>query len=218
MENQGVIYKIKSVNIIKNIFSYIRDNKIQLKLFIYSKYFQSKLNLKYIDAKEKYLKNLGFNINEYLFIEEEKYEYNLLNKKYKDFLLKKKIKNKERFEEIIFEILENKQINGTNKGNETYVNIDSPLFIIILVLTNFENNYTIFISQLHIYKYNLLNKYIELFDNLNSYDINYLSLFYSSYNDEIKYLKQLNIDYNKIKKLKVKAYEIKNLGFLEYII
>ena len=74
MEIQGVIYKIKSIYIIKDILNYIKYNKIKLKLFIYSKYFQNKLNIKYIDAKEKYLKNIGFNINEYLFIEEEKYE------------------------------------------------------------------------------------------------------------------------------------------------
>ena len=55
MENRGILDKIKSIYIIKDIFKYINDNKIQLKLFIYSKYFQNKLNIKYIDAKEKYL-------------------------------------------------------------------------------------------------------------------------------------------------------------------
>ena len=47
MEYQGIIDKIKSIYIIKNIFNYIKDNKIPLKLFIYSKYFQNKLNIKY---------------------------------------------------------------------------------------------------------------------------------------------------------------------------
>ena len=80
MENQGIIDKIKSNYIIKDILSYIKDNKIKLKLFIYSKYLQNKLNIKYADAKEKYLKNIGFNINEYLYIEEKKYKKNILKK------------------------------------------------------------------------------------------------------------------------------------------
>ena len=91
MEIQGVIYKIKSIYIIKDILNYIKDNKIQLKLFIYSKYFQNKLNIKYIDDKEKYLKNIGFNINEFLFIEEEEYEKNILFEKYNEFILEKKL-------------------------------------------------------------------------------------------------------------------------------
>ena len=66
MENQGIIYKIKSIYIIKNILKYLKDNQKQ-KLFIYSKYFQNQLNIEYIDVKEKYLKNIEFNINEYLY-------------------------------------------------------------------------------------------------------------------------------------------------------
>ena len=34
MESQGIIYKIKSIYIIKNILNYIKANEIQ-KLFIY---------------------------------------------------------------------------------------------------------------------------------------------------------------------------------------
>ena len=108
MENQGIIYKIKSIYITKNIFNFIKDKNIQLKLFRNSKYFQKILNINYIDCKEKYLKNIGFNINEYLHIKEEEYENNILNQKYDKFLLEKKI-NKKKFEEIIYEILENKQ-------------------------------------------------------------------------------------------------------------
>ena len=144
MENQGIIYKIKSIYIIINISKYLKDNQKQ-KLFVYSKYFQNKLNIEYIDIKEKYLKNIGFNINEYLYIEEEKYEKNILNKKYDKFLLEKKI-NRKSLENLIYEILENKQIKGINKENETYINIDSPLFEIISKLSHFEKNYTIYIS------------------------------------------------------------------------
>ena len=157
MENQGIIDKIKSIYIIKDIFNYIKDNKIELKLFIYSKHFQNKLNIKYIEAKEKYLKNIGFNINEYLYIEEKKYEKNILNKRYNKFILENKI-NKKLFEDLIYE---NKQIKEINKENETYINIDSPLFEIISKLSHFEKNYTIYISQKNIDEYDLINEYIK---------------------------------------------------------
>ena len=111
--------------------------------------------------------------------------------------MEKKI-NKKSFEHIIYEILENKQIKGIYKGNETYINIDSPLFETISKLSHFEKNYTIYISQKNIDEYNLKNEYIKLFDKLNKSNIKYISIFYFSKNIRIKYLKQLNIDYNKI--------------------
>ena len=136
MENQGIIYKIKSIYVIRNIINYIKDNEFQ-KIFIYSKYFQNQLNIEYIDAKEKYLNNIGFDINEYLYIDKEKYEKNILNKKYDKFLLETKI-NKKSLENLVYEIFENKQIKGINQENETYINIDSPLFEIISKISHFE--------------------------------------------------------------------------------
>ena len=165
MENQRIIYKIKSIYIIKNISKYLKDNQKQ-KLFIYSKYFQNQLNIEYIDAKEKYLKNIGFDINEYLYIDERKYEKNILNKKYEKFLIEKKI-NKKLLENLVYEIFENKQIKGIYKENESYINIDSPLFEIISKLSHFEKNYTIYISQNNIDEFNLLNEYVKLFDKFN---------------------------------------------------
>ena len=202
MENQGIIYKIKSIYIIKNILNYIKANEIR-KLFIYSKYFQNQLNIEYIDAKEKYLNNIGFDINEYLYIDEEKYEKNILNKKYDKFLLKTKI-NKKLLENLVYEIFENKQIKGINKENETYINIDSPLFEIISKLSHFERNYTICVPQKIIDEYNLINEYNKIFDKLNKSNIKYISILYFFNNKEIKNLKQLNIDYNKIIKLTLK--------------
>ena len=45
MENQDLFKKIKSAYILKNIFNYIKDNNLKLKLFIHSKLFQNKLDL-----------------------------------------------------------------------------------------------------------------------------------------------------------------------------
>ena len=96
-----------------------------------------------------------------------------------------------------------------NKEHETYINIDSPLFEIISKISHFEKNYTIYISQKNIDEYNLINKYIKLFDKLNKLNIKFISIFYFSKDKEIKYLKQLNIDYNKIIKLILKKMELK---------
>ena len=66
MENQGVIYKIKSSYILKWIFTYIKDKNLQFKIFIYSKCIKKKLNIQIIDYKQKYLQKIGFDIFKYL--------------------------------------------------------------------------------------------------------------------------------------------------------
>ena len=101
MEDQELIKKIKSPYILKNIFNYIKDNNFKLKLFIHSKLFQNKLDLT-IMYKEKYIDQIGFDINEYLHKEEDQ-EDNLI-KKYNNFLLEKKL-NKKEFENIISEVI-----------------------------------------------------------------------------------------------------------------
>ena len=211
MENQGIINKIKSVYIIQNIFNYIKDNKIQFKLFRHSKYFQKKLNINFLDCKEKYLKNIGFNINDYLFLKEEEYENNFLNKKYKDFLLKNKI-NKKLFETLIYEICENNQIKERNNKKENFICIDSPLFEVISKINNFEDYYTLYISQACID--NLKNEY---HNKLNNPNLKYVSLFYCTNYIEIESLKRLYFDFNKIKKMKFKNNNLSNLNFLEKI-
>ena len=108
MENEGIINKIKSIYIIKNIFNYIEDSNLQLKLFIHSKYFQNKLNIKYI-YKKKYLNKIGFNLQEYLFIESKKYKKDILKQNYNNFILDNKL-DKEKFEDIIYEVLQNIKI------------------------------------------------------------------------------------------------------------
>ena len=65
-------------------------------------------------------------------------------------------------------------MKGINKLNESYINIDSPLFEIISKLSHFEKNYIIYISQKNIDKYNLINEYIKLFDKLNKSNIKYI--------------------------------------------
>ena len=108
MENQRIFNKIKSLYIIKDIFNYIQDRNFSMKLFVYSKSIQNRLGIKLIDYKEKYVEKLEFDINKYLYLEEKKYKKDFLRKEYNNFLLKKK-NNKDEFENIIYDILENKK-------------------------------------------------------------------------------------------------------------
>ena len=56
-----------------------------MKLFIYSKSFQNKLNLNLIGLKEIYLLKIGFDISKYLYIEQNKYKKDFLTIKYNNF-------------------------------------------------------------------------------------------------------------------------------------
>ena len=196
MEN--LFNKIKSIYISDNIFSYIGDNNFKLKLFYYSKFYQNKLNLKVI-FQEKYLKKLEFNISNYLYI--NKYNKDYLNNKYDEFLLKNRL-NKKEFETIIYNVLENKNIENIDKNIKKFdtkilINIDSPLFELILKTKNFENNYIVYIYEENIddnYKF-----YYNIFNNSNNTNIKYLSICYNFKNiKKLNYLKELNIDFNKI--------------------
>ena len=206
MESIDLIDKIKSLYIFKNIFNYIKDTNIQLKLFIYSNYYHNKLNLKYTYYKEKYLKNIGFKLDRYLNIKQDKYEKNILTKKYDKLLLDIKF-NKERFENNIYEILESKKIKDIdeediNKIKETLINIDSPLFAVVSKTQFFEKNCTIYISQKNIDDYNLKDDYRIFFDKLNKSNVNYSSIYYIFNNkNKINYLNEFNIDFNKIKRI-----------------
>ena len=212
MENKRIIYKIKSKYIIQNIFNYIKDSSIQLKLFIYSKYFQNKLNIRYSNYIEKYLEKIGFNLKKYLY----PYEKEDLRKKYDNFILNNKFK-KEKFEDILYEILENKKIKdideeeviniNINKSDEKLIDINSPLFKIISKTKIFEKNFSIYISQNESKK-----DYIILFEKLNKSNIKYSSIYYEfNRMNRINNLKEFNIDYNKIKKVTLSVnfeYEI----------
>ena len=80
--------------------------------------------------------------------------------------------------------------------------MDSPLFNIISKSKEFENNYTIFISQKFIDRYKLKDDYEIYFDNLNKLNIKYSSIYFVFEDKKkISYLKDFNIDFNKIRKI-----------------
>ena len=136
MANKELLKNIKSEYILKYIFDYIKDTYFPDKLFLFSKKFQQKLNLKLTGLKEKYLKRIGFDLNNYLI--SQRFEKDLLTKEYLDFLKLKNI-NKEKLESIIFDIYEYKKIKDLDdeeiidkiKDYEILISIYSPLFKIL---------------------------------------------------------------------------------------
>ena len=144
---EELIKKIKSKFILNHLFNYIKGNNFKLKLFIYSKSIQNKLDLNIIYI-ELYLKKIGFNLDNYLYIKSTNKD--ILNNSYQKFLSENKF-NKVKFENILYEILkkkENEYINDDNKNeyNDKIIDINSPLFELISKTKNFEQ-YTIYIFQ-----------------------------------------------------------------------
>ena len=162
MEQNGIIYEIKSKYTLKHIYDYIQDELFPQKIFYHSKVFQNKIEINYSYCYKKYLEEMGFELNKYLYIDEEMYEKDRLRKEYDNFISKNKL-NKTKFENIIYEVMNNQ--NEIDK--KKYINIDSPLFGILSKTKVFEN-YFIYISQKNLEQYELKNDYILFFKSLNN--------------------------------------------------
>ena len=195
MNNQRLIYEIRSKYILRHIFDHIEDKKIELKLFSYSKYFKSRINLNYSYCYKRYLDILNFDINKFLYKAQEKYNAkDILKKEYDDFISNNNF-NKEKFESILYDVM--------NWQNEKHlINIDSPLFKLASKTKNFHKNYVLYISQKNIDDYNLKGDYKILLQKLNNSNIKYSSIIYI-FDELIKleYLKELNIEFNSINAL-----------------
>ena len=222
---------IKSKYMINNIFNYIPDKDFQIKLFLFSKKYQKLYNINFSEIKEKYLKKIGFDIYDYIYIFPEDYKKNYLSNIYHNFLFRKNISQKN-IEKIIYDIFQQKNIENLNKENlpnieiddfglyikddntRKLINIDSPLFKIVSKTKNFDKIFTIQISQKSIDKYNFKNYYRQVFNNINHSNQNNLSIFYLLNSlEKINYLKEINIDFNRIKRitLKVEGDKPKNI-------
>ena len=211
-----MIDKIKSKYILQYALDYIQDKDVELKLFSYSKYLQKKLDIKIIYYYKKYLDGLGFDLNKYLYKDDDEYGKDILAKEYNHFISEYKL-NKEKFENILFRL-----INSENEGNNRkYINIESPLFEIISKTKYFERNYVIYISQKNIDKYKLKDDYIIIFNKLNNSNVKYSSIYYS-FNEDTKLdcLEELNINYNGIKTIHLANThdELLSIEFLNKII
>ena len=109
-----------------NLFNYTPDKNIERNLFCYSKYFQNKLDINFFYCYSKYLEAIGFDLNDYLYEDEEYYQKGILSKEYNNFLSKNQL-NKNKFEKVLYEVINTKD-EMNREEREEYINIDSPLF------------------------------------------------------------------------------------------
>ena len=199
MENKRNIYKIKSKYVLKNIFNFIEDKNVELKLFPYSKLFQKKLYINYSYCYKRYLEEINFDIKRYSYKKGYRSSNNILRDEYNSFITKNNL-NKEKFENIIYEVINNQK----QKEEDNYISFDSPLFELILKTKDFTNNYTIYISQKNIDDFSLKSQYIKIFNKLNKSDIKYSSICFIYYEiAKLDYLRELKINFDNISKLRL---------------
>ena len=67
MKNKELINNITSKYILNTIFNYIKDKNFKDKLFLYSKKFQKKFDIKLIGLKENYLKIIKFDLDKFIY-------------------------------------------------------------------------------------------------------------------------------------------------------
>ena len=151
-----MISEIKSKYVLLHIYDFIKDKNFAHKLIFYSKKYQNKLDINYSYCYEKYLDELHFDLNDFLYTDENKYKKDILKKEYDNFIIKNKL-NKDKFEKIIYEVINNKN----EKDEKYFINIDSPLFEILSKTKVFDKIFTIYISQNNIDEYKLKDEYIQ---------------------------------------------------------
>ena len=227
MESQKIIDRLKSKYVAKHLFEYIQDTNFPLKIFYYSKKLKDKLDINLSYCYKKYLSSLSFDFNKYLINDGDEPEKDILVKDYDDFIFSNKLK-KEKFADILYEVIadenekekEKKKKDKEKENNETseenkdkYINVDSPLFEIVSKVKDFDNSYTIYISQKYIDNFNLKDDYLKIFQKLNNSNISYSSIYYVfTHMSKLDYLNELNINCNNIKKL---TLYFKYDGFIE---
>ena len=112
-----MISEIKSKYILMHIYNFISDKNFPLKLLFYSKKYQNKLEINYSYCYEKYLEELHFKLNDFLYKNEDEYKKDILREEYDNFIIKNGL-NKDKFEKIIYEVINNKN----EKDEKYYIN------------------------------------------------------------------------------------------------
>ena len=212
MENNSILYKIKSKFILYQIFEFIKEPKLAYKLFVHSKSFQKKIEREIVHYERLYLEQFGINWREYLFCPKNRYIDKFNKYLLKNILKEDIIKNKldiNLVQKIIIDIYmkydqyykKSKNNDDELSENENLIDIYSPFFDVLSKM-DFFSYFSIFISAPIIHEHNLVNDYISVFNKLNTYSSKYSSLTfcYQEPND-IVYLKRFNINFGQIKRL-----------------
>ena len=217
MKNEPLIEKINSKYIRQKIFVFIKDQNFKYKFFKYSKIYQKQFELEIIDFKEKYIIQTKINIGSYilcinLFNKDPKnFDKNLLNTQLQEDLLKNNlnidiiheylINEYKKYAKKINDIINEKQLAKYSYFKKE-ISIFSPFFD-FLINTEYFELFTIPISVKLIEKFNLKNDYIAAFEKMNKLNVKQyptISFDYKDVND-INYLKEFEIQFNKVKRL-----------------
>ena len=216
-----ILGKITSKYLLLKIFDYIKDNNDYiLKLFVHSKYFQKKLNLSLYSYQQKYFDKIGLNINMYLsgYNDDKEIYPNYFDKNYLLNKLKKDANNYG-INSIVYYVTNYiKKLKESKKGNlNIYIDIFSPFFDLLSKTEDFWEIFTIPINIRFINKNHLEKDYISFFERINKTNINYSLLF--NYNEglDIKYLKEFNIDFSKVRRLTIRPTPASYSSFKTYV-
>ena len=220
-----LLEKIKSNLTLKLIFEYIEDNKIKLKLFNYSKFFQNKLDLQLDDYIDQYMSKYTnkIELHKYLSRDHYKYDYdkNILKKNFEAELSENKI-DKEMIQQYAVNYFRKSKVFNYN------ITIYSPFFESLSKTKFFEKKFFIKIPTNKIENLNLKKDYIDTFNKLNKLNKRYSLRIENIYRDHTNYFEKYNIKSNKIHKLAISigyyykdhlkdllSSDFKNLTYLE---
>ena len=203
MQNTIILFEnIKSQYIVDNIFNYIRDINFKLKLIKYSNKYHKILNVKLNDYKECYFLQF-IDLDDYISRPSDfNYKNNPENNNFlQDDLLKYEI-SMDYFQQLIINYYR-KYLLKDNERIGKRITIFSPVFDVLSKTEFFGDKFSININPGSIDIYNTKEYYINTFSKLNELNLNYSSIYYTSYKNSntINYLKELGIDFNKIKKI-----------------
>ena len=223
-KNTSLLNKINSKYIIYEIMSNIKDNNFLLKLIKYSKYIQKKFDINILKYQEIYYSK-RLNYDDFLsyskpekngpfelfsFNDEESEEEE--NKKELIKIIQNEFKQNKINNNAITTFITNYLNNYYNDINKEYslyefskdIDLSCPYFNSLSKIKLFNKIFNILIIEGNIKgKNNIKNKYKSKFEYLNKNNINYPSItFYVGKNKDINILKELNINFNQIKKLK----------------
>ena len=214
--------KINSKYVLISIFNYIKDDKFKMKLFFYSKQFQNLVNLNIFEYQLHFLNKKGMKYNNYFKFfnyskNDENFDKDYLKNIFKEELFKYNI-NINIIPKII-NYLENEEKNKINIDKDdnddkikekklnfgNKIDIYSPFFDSLLNNNKIFEKFSIIIPTRYFKKFNLKNDYISIFENLNKSKIKYESItLFCNDNNDLIYLKDLNIKFEQIKKLSIK--------------
>ena len=214
MEKKEIYENIKSKYIIEKIFEYIKDENFLFKLFIHSKKYQKKLDLDLFDYINQYYKKIGIratNFFSFNSLDNNSFFYEFdkdkLKTKYKESLINNEIEINF-FNNYLSHYIKKYPKKIKEEYHNKFIDIYSPFFE-ILSQSNIFEYLTITIPFYTLIKNNLKTDYIEAFSKLNQLNSKYTSLSLEYKNDkDLDYIKEFNINFNQIKKLKIKFEDL----------